>query len=184
MRLQLLHQHVGRNFEDDVGDEEDGKGSIIFGSGLDIQVGFETQNGRVTDIDAAQLMSFTPFGVERPVHWESCIPIQKCKQIHDAKTRHHMPVNLGHQLALVDGGVLRRCWRGLAIVSHWLFLCNPSQSNLGESSADQVSAKNNSGRGWTYRQPSFSIARSQERSQNTRTTEKDERKAESEKIQT
>lgn len=107
VRLQLLHQHVGRNFEDDVGDKEDGKGGVIFGSGLNIQVGFETQNGRVTDIDAAQLMSFTPFGVERPVHWESCIPIQKCKQIHDAKTRHHMPVNLGHQLALVDGGVLR-----------------------------------------------------------------------------
>lgn len=67
MRLQLLHQHIGWDFEDDVGDEEDGKGSIILGAGLDIQVGFETQNGCVTDIDAAQSMSFTRFNVIVPV---------------------------------------------------------------------------------------------------------------------
>lgn len=53
MRFQLFHQHIGRNLEDDVGNEENGEGGVVLGAGFQMEVGFEPQNGRITDIHAA-----------------------------------------------------------------------------------------------------------------------------------
>lgn len=40
MRLEFLQQDIGRNLEDDIRDEENGQGGVIFGPLFDIQVLF------------------------------------------------------------------------------------------------------------------------------------------------
>lgn len=51
MRFQFLQQDVRRNFADDIGNEENRQGGIIFGSRGDVQVGLEIEQCCITDID-------------------------------------------------------------------------------------------------------------------------------------
>jgi len=54
MRLQFLEQEIGRNLEDDIGNEENGQCGIVFGPVQNTQVFLESENRRVTDIDTGQ----------------------------------------------------------------------------------------------------------------------------------
>lgn len=51
VRLQFLQEDIRRNFAKDVRHEEDRQGGVVFGTCDDVQVGLESKNSRVTDID-------------------------------------------------------------------------------------------------------------------------------------
>ena len=51
MRLQPFQQHVGRDLEEDVGDEEDGEGHIRLVA-FEVQVLRQTEREGVGDVDA------------------------------------------------------------------------------------------------------------------------------------
>lgn len=51
MRLQSLQEDIRRDLADNVRHEEDSQGGVVFGAFFDVQVGFESKNSRVTDID-------------------------------------------------------------------------------------------------------------------------------------
>jgi hypothetical protein len=50
MRLQFLEQDIGRDLKNNVGDEEDGQGRVVFCSLDDVEVLRETQDFGVTDV--------------------------------------------------------------------------------------------------------------------------------------
>ena len=53
MRLKFLEQDIGRNLEDDIRDEENSQGGVIFGPLFDVQIFFQPHNRGITDIDSA-----------------------------------------------------------------------------------------------------------------------------------
>lgn len=104
MRLHLFQQDIGRDLEDDVRNEEDRQRNIILHSFFDIQVFLEAEEDGIADVDSATGYSKninTYIGMTlRSDH----LPINKSQQIQNTQTRHHMPVDLGHQSALGGGG--------------------------------------------------------------------------------
>lgn len=99
MRLQLLEQDVGRNFEENIRHEENRQCGVIFRSRRQAQFGLEAENGGITDINTMRQVK----GQRASNSWmriASSIPVQKGKQIQNTQARQDVPVNLGHQLAL------------------------------------------------------------------------------------
>lgn len=50
MRLQLLEQNIGRHLKKNIWYKKDSEGRVVLGACLDMQIGFEVEKCRITDI--------------------------------------------------------------------------------------------------------------------------------------
>lgn len=54
MRFEFFQEDVGRDFEDNVWNEEDNQSRVVFCASPELQIFFEAQNSGVADVDTAQ----------------------------------------------------------------------------------------------------------------------------------
>jgi hypothetical protein len=96
VRSQALEEVVRRHLEDHVRNEEDHQASVVLQAGQ-LEVLLQAKDGSIRYVHSEQT-SVQAFGSAT-----GHVPVEERQKVHDTDARQHMPVDLSHQLVLIDG---------------------------------------------------------------------------------